>query len=266
MRMIKLYLKTWAFGLKKGLQYRANIYFSLVRSVPSFCFATILWTHAVQQDRIGIYDLDSLVRYYLVTRMLTSIMSFETDWDIWEDIKDGTLSQYLMRPVNCLVFRFVRQIGQDTVNMISFPFLIALGCLVFPRTLSFSIGLDALALSLVAIVNGVVFAKVLAYLRGALAFWLHDFGPFAWLDRLAIGVLAGYYIPAGVLPAGIRRAVLILPFQGLLSTPTEILLGVLDISTAARLTAINIGWTLVAGIGLSFLWRSGLRRYEALGG
>ena len=267
MSKIRLYLKIWAFGLKKGLQYPANIYFSILQPAPSFFFAAVLWTRAVEQNEVvGVYDLGSLLRYYLVTRILAAVMSFETDWDLWQDIKDGTLSQHLTHPVNYLLYKFMGQMGQDTVNMISCPLMVALGYLAFPSSLSFATGLDVLALSFVAIVNGLVFAKMLAYLRGSLAFWLHDSGPFAWVDRLAIGLLAGYYIPFGVLPAGIRRVLLLLPFQSLLSTPTETLLGVLDFNTALRLTAVNIGWTLVAGSGLSLLWRSGLRRYEALGG
>jgi len=267
MRIIRLCLKTWTFGLKKGLQYPTNVYISLVRSVPSFWFAAILWVSITEQTPvIGMYDLSSLLQFYLVTRMLAAVMSFETDWRLWDDIKDGRLSHDLLRPVNCLLFRFARQLGQDAINITSFPVLMAVGYLVLPVALTFPVGPSAAGLSLIAVINGIILAKLLAYLRGALAFWLHDAGPFAGVDRVVIGVLSGYFIPLGVLPEAVRSAVLVLPFQGILNTPVEILIGVLDINTAFRLTVINLGWTLTAGAGLWLVWRRGLRRYEALGG
>lgn len=267
MSTIRVYVETWVYGLKKGLQYPANVYFSIIEAVPSLWFATILWTRlAADRSPLGIYDLGNLLRYYLVTRMLATVISFETDWSLWQDIKNGNLSQYLMRPINCLLFRFLRQMGQDAVKAMSFPVLIGVGYLMVPGALFLPTRFDSLILAAISVINGLILARLLSYLRGAIAFWLHDSGPFAWIDRMAIGVLSGYYLPFGVLPPGLRRVVLVLPFQSLLSTPAEILLGVLDGATALRLVVRNLGWTVVAGIGLSIVWRRGLRRYEALGG
>ena len=56
---------------------------------------------------IGSYTYAEMVSYYLLTTIVDALTAVnEDDWQIAADIKDGNISQFLLKPIDYLWYRF----------------------------------------------------------------------------------------------------------------------------------------------------------------
>src|SRR4051794_13594148 len=71
--------------------------------------ATIsLWRaiYAGKQSDVAGYTLAQMISYYLIVTIVDALTAVnEDDWQIAADIKDGNISQFLLKPINYLIYR-----------------------------------------------------------------------------------------------------------------------------------------------------------------
>src|SRR4030095_7153477 len=95
-------------GIQNTLVYRVNFLFRcLFGFIP--LFATIsLWRaiYAGRETEIAGYTLAQMVSYYLIVTMVDALTAVnEDDCQIAADIKDGLISQFLLKPIDYLGYR-----------------------------------------------------------------------------------------------------------------------------------------------------------------
>jgi ABC-2 type transport system permease protein len=263
-RAVRAYPTLLRVGLSEVVAYRAEfIVWILTTNMPFVMLA--IW-HAVASDGpVGRFGQKDFVAYYLagwVIRLLTST------WLVWElsmEIRDGTLSARLLRPLHPL-FAFSAQ------HLAALPMRLLIVTPVVAALVWFA-G-DRLAIRdprvLVIFLAGMVGAWLLIFftmvLLGSLSFFLESaIGVFeVWLALFA--VLSGYLVPLELLPGWVGRVARLSPFDSMLSYPLETLIGLRDLGTATR--DLCTQWAYIATMavfGLS-VWRRGVRRYVAFGG
>src|SRR5262245_38443427 len=95
-------------GIQNTLVYRVNFLFrSTFGLIP--LFATIsLWKaiYAGRAEDVAGYSLAHMISYYLVVTIVDALTAVaEDDWQIAADIKDGNISQFLLKPIDYLTYR-----------------------------------------------------------------------------------------------------------------------------------------------------------------
>jgi ABC-2 type transport system permease protein len=78
-------------------------------------------------------------------------------------------------------------------------------------------------------------------------------------------ILSGYLVPLALLPGWIQVIADHAPLRHLISTPVEIMIGRARGLDAARLVAMQWGWSAVTTVLAFTAWRAGIRRFEAYG-
>src|SRR5262245_28555832 len=105
---MKKYWHVINIGIQNTLVYRMNFLFRSTFSLVPL-FATIsLWrsVYAGQPGNIGGYELAQMISYYLVVTIVDALTAVaEDDWQIVADIKDGNISQFLLKPIDYLAYR-----------------------------------------------------------------------------------------------------------------------------------------------------------------
>jgi len=251
-------------GVAETIAYRAEfLVWILTTNMPLVMLA--LW-HAVAADGpVGRFDQKQFTAYYLgvlVVRLATS------NWMAWQmsmEIRDGTLSAKLLRPIHPLYSYAADHLSALPMRILVVSPIVAL---MFVTSWDRLVRHDPrLVLVLLAALVGAWLLTFFAMvLLGAIAFYVDSaMGPF----ELWIGVHAlcsGYLIPLEVLPAWVRGAADVLPFRFMLAFPVEALVGLLSPGHALRL--LGAQWLYVAVTGWLALrvWRAGIRRYAAFGG
>jgi ABC-2 type transport system permease protein len=252
-------------GVAEVVAYRAEfLVWILTTNMPLVMLA--LW-HAVAADApVGRFDQAQFTAYYLGVLAVRLATSNWMAWQMSMEIRDGTLSSKLLRPIHPLY-------GYAADHLAAIPMRILVVSPIVAGLIVTSWGRlvrhdPKLLLILMASVVG---AWLLMYfsmvLLGSLAFFVDSaMGPFElWIAVHAL--FSGYLIPLEVLRGWMGSAVVDwMPFRFMLAFPVEVLVGLM--SPGDALWQLGAQWLYVAVTGVLALrvWRTGVRRYAAFGG
>ena len=122
----------------------------------------------------------------------------------------------------------------------------------------------------IAFVPALVFAWMLRFFWGywlaLLAFWVTRADALLALQDSLIFLLAGQVAPVALLPGLLKAAAIVLPFRYMVAFPVEVMMGQLDPGSLVAGFGIQIAWLAIAVLLYLTLWKTGLRRYAAVGG
>lgn len=251
-------------GIAAAVAYRGEfLVWILTTNMPLVMMA--LWTRVAAEGPVGRFTPRHFVTYYLgvlLVRFLTG------SWVVWEmtfAIRDGSLRSRLLRPLHPFVHYAADNLAQIPLRLlVSAP--VALGFALSAKATGLSrdpmqwvmVPLTLVGAWAITYCAMLVVATLALYLESALTLWE------LWM---VVGyVLSGYLVPYELLPEGLRRLALWLPWRYTLALPLEAMLGHRDrVETLCGLGVQGL-WALgFLSVALA-LWRRGLRRYEAFGG
>ena len=262
------YRQAFLIGLQSNLVYRVNFavrgFFSLFHLAVVF----ILWGAAfAHTPTIGGFDFSQTLTYFLVMLVMQFFVgAFNEDYQISEDIRNGLINQFLLKPINYFLYRFSIFVAARLVTgaLILLPLLVALPLLhdyiSLPNdTWRFVLVVPAMALS-------AIIQFSIAYCFGLLTFWFLEIQGFIILSMAIESLLGGQMFPLDLMPAWIFRIAQYLPFYYQTYFPTAIFTGRIDLASALSGFGIQLFWVVVL-LGVNqVLWTRGLRRHTAVGG
>jgi len=263
-RAVRAFPTLLRIGVAEVVAYRAEfLVWILTTNMPLVMLA--LW-HAVAADGpVGRFDQAQFTAYYLgvlVVRLATS------NWMAWQmsmEIRDGTLSAKLLRPIHPLY-----AYAADHLSAIPMRILVVSPIVAVMIATSW----DRLARHdpslVVVLLASLVGAWLLTFfsmvLLGSVAFYVDSaMGVFElWIG--VHGLFSGYLIPLEVLPGWVSKVAAVLPFRFMLAFPVETLVGLLSPAQALRQLAAQWLYVVVTGVLAVRVWRAGVRRFAAFGG
>jgi len=262
------YRHAFLIGLQSNIVYRWNFGIRAFFSLFHLAFVFILWGAAYSgQTQIGGFDLNQTLTYFIVILMMQFFIgAFNEDYQISEEIRNGLINQFLLKPINYYLYRFSIFIAARLVSglLVLLPLLVALPLLKDNIVLPDEAW--RLALGLPAMIMAALIQFTIAYIFGLLTFWFLEIQSFIILSLAVETILGGQMFPLDLMPAWFFRLSQWLPYYYQMYFPTAIFTGRLDQASALSGLAIQTFWVL-ALLGLAqFLWARGLRRHTAVGG
>lgn len=246
------------------MQYR-SFFFILAFGwmIPPLIYL-LVWSTAAGNGTISGMSRGAFVAYYLILILVNQITYAQTNWTVGDMIRTGEISKVLLRPISPIYDPLASEVAGKVVYLVFIvPILILLTILLKPElTLTLGNGL--------AFIPSLILAWALRFFWGywlaLLAFWTTRADALLVLQDSLVFLLAGQVAPVALLPAALKTLAVILPFRYMVAFPVEVISGALSQTELLTGFIIQTGWTLLA-VGLyAFLWRSGLRRYTAVGG
>jgi ABC-2 type transport system permease protein len=263
------YRHAFLVGLQSNIVYRWNFlvraFFSLFQLVVVF----ILWDAAYAgHDSIGGFSLPATITYFVVLIVLQFLIgAFNEDYLISEEIRNGLINQFLLKPINYFGYRFSVFSAARLVSgsLMVVPLLILLPLLRHHLAMP---PLDAwrLIIGVPAIALAGVIQFSIAYCFGLLTFWFLEIQGFVILSMAVEALLGGQMFPLDLMPPGILRVAEMLPFYYQMYFPAAILTGRIDYARACSGIVIQLGWVVALLALTQLLWSRGLRRHTAVGG
>lgn len=263
------YRHSFLIGLQSNLVYRWNFairgFFGLFHIAAIF----ILWGAAYTKGGvIGGFDLRQTLTYFITLLVLQFFISaFNEDYQISEEIRNGLINQFLLKPVNYFGYRFSIFLAARLVSggLIFLPLLCALP--VLKDTLTFPTDWWRFALGAPALMLSALIQFTIAYCFGLLTFWFLEIQGFVILSMAVESVLGGQIFPLDLLPGRVYQVAQYLPFYYQMYFPAAILTGRLRTpDEVVRGLGIELCWALALLTLAQILWRRGLRRHTAVGG
>lgn len=183
---------------------------------------------------------------------------------IMNDIKSGAVETLLPKPINYLAYRIWWQFGAGL-----YPFIVTtiLGVI----TLALTIGIPESMHSgffVITLAVTFVFAAILSLLIysavGLFAFWIEEVKPLYWIVDKAVMILGGSYLPVALFPVIMYKIAIYSPF-GASQFITHTVYDTWKVDFI-KLIGIQLGWIIVIGILVFFLFNRAQRKVSVNGG
>lgn len=251
---------------QRALTYRFNTFFYRLGEMTEIIVLVLMWR--------TIYSYESLIRGYTLQEMITYILIgnlvnvMVRNWlpdVVAEDIKNGTLSFFLIKPISYFKYIIFREIGRISLT---FFLSVAIQLLIISFFLE-DIILPSNVFNLIIIVIMIVLAFVmelfLSFLVGLIAFWTAEVGGIYSTISRVTKFFAGGYFPLTLLPQVFVQASFLLPFAYTFFIPAQLYLGKIDIATGLKGIVVQIFWIAALFIIIKIAWKRGLRVFEGVG-
>lgn len=262
---ITIFKLTWI----ERMAYRVNFFMEIISGIFASLILIFLWMAIYRssgQQTIGGYSLSEMVTYLLGGGLINSfILSTAENPETSQNIQDGTLSTFLIKPLHPYVIWFVRDLGTKSF----FFFLGLIGylivCLFFRK---YIIGINS-AEYLFLLILGLLLASFLHFLLfealSLLSFWLENTYGLRFTMRVIMEVVGGAIIPLSFFPELLQEVFALLPFPFMIYLPMKIYLGKIALSEVWIEFLKEGGWIVALGILNLVIWRKGIRQYVAMG-
>ncbi len=263
------YRQAFLTGLQSNIVYRVNFTVRGFFSLFHLAAVIILWSAAYAGGgSLGGFTLQQTITYFITLIILQFFISaFNEDYQISEEIRNGLINQFLLKPINYFAYRFSIFLSARLVSgmMVFVPLIVAYpfikDFLTYPKDAHVLLyGLPAMAMS-------AMIQFSIAYCFGMLSFWFLEIQGFVILSMALETLLGGQMFPLDLLPAWAYEIVRWLPFYYQMYFPAAIFTGRLtDVSAIMQGYGIQACWVVILLIVNQGLWRRGLRHHTAVGG
>jgi ABC-2 type transport system permease protein len=255
-------------GLSNTLVYRVNFFFRGAFSLLPLLATILLWRtiYRGQSGEVAGYSLAGMISYYLMVTIVDTLTAVtEDDWQIAADIKDGNISQFLLKPINYLAYRLCLFFsGRLIFTIVS---LVPVGIFIFYWRRYFVGPAGGLALGcfvLSTFLTGLL-QFFMSFTMALLAFWLLEVSTLIFMLFAVEYIAGGHLFPLNILPPALARVLSYTPFPYQLYFPVSIYLGQVKGAALWRGLLIQSGWVLFFFVLARTVWGRGLRKYSAVG-
>lgn len=261
-KYFKIAKNTW----NETVSYRLNFVMWRVRVVLQIITLYFLWLSILPKDASFLgYNQSLMLTYILGTSLISAFVLASRSSEVGDEINRGNLSNFLIKPVNYLLYQFSRDIGDKAMNILFSSVELTILFLVLKPPLFIQTNLTYLGLFLISTVLALILYFLINFLIGLVGFW----SPEVWAPRfifmIVITFFAGGLFPLDILPEQIFKIFQYLPFSYLLYFPLKIYLGQLSLSEIISGLAISSFWLIFMFTVVKFVWNTGLRFYTAQG-
>jgi ABC-2 type transport system permease protein len=266
---MKKYLHVINIGLQSNLAYRVNyLTRTLFGFIPLFAMLS-LWRTIYRGHPGGTsgFSEAQMMFYYLLVAVVDVLTAVnEDDWQIAADIREGNISQFLLKPVDYLWYRlslfFAGRIAFIAVAAV--PLAIFIFC--FRQYVLQPASLTAALVVPFSLLLTALLQFFISYAMAMLAFWLLEISTFIFILFAFEYLASGHMFPLDILPPVVRDVLYLTPFPYQLYFPISIYLGKSAGVEMWRGLGCQLLWVAAAYVFARWMWRRGIKKYSAFGG
>lgn len=256
-------------GIQNAMEYRSNFFLNMISALFPIFIQFFLWTSIYSGNPKGIingYTYNQIIVYTIMANIVSRLVRTGFEYEVGDDIKNGGLNKFIIKPIDYSIYKFCCFIGQKLIHLLMMVIVIS-GLLIFLAVKfgstfePFHIFLFFGSLLLAFILNFTIFFAI-----STSAFWLFEIGFLFEAVRIIIIFLSGGIFPLDIFGKSATLILNYLPFKYTINFPVEILNGRLSLTLGLQGIFIQIIWIILFAILARLLWRTGTKRYVAVGG
>jgi ABC-2 type transport system permease protein len=256
-------------GFSEALAYRAEmIVWVLATTMPLIML--MVWTAVAEVAPVPsvsgrTWGTGSFVAYFLSAFIVRQLISSWAAWEINYEVRQGTLSMRLLRPVHPVLMYLVQNLAFMPLRLlVTAPVIVIL--LLSPGAAHLERRWATWLVILASLWGGWMINFFANIAIGALSFTLESSVKIMDVWLAAFFVFSGYLFPLDLLPSWLREVTAWLPFRYQLGLPVELMTGAHELPSALALLGRQFTWAAAFLVVSLALWRAGVKRYQAYGG
>ena len=268
---VKKYWHVINIGFQNNLQYRFNyLTRTLFSFIPLFALLSLWRTIYAGNERAGEqngFSQEQMIFYYLLVAVVDVFTAVnEDDWQIAADIREGNISQFLLKPIDYLWYRLCLFFSGRIafVTMALFP--LAAFLFYFRQFVQMPASATAWFVFPVSLLLTALLQFFISYAMAMLAFWLLEISTLIFILFAFEYLASGHLFPLDILPASLKQILFCTPFPYQLYFPIQVYLGKVSGPELWRGLLIQGLWVLAAYAFARTMWQRGIKKYSAFGG
>jgi ABC-2 type transport system permease protein len=257
-------------GIQSNLAYRFNYLTRTLFSFIPLLAVLSLWRTVYAggggREHAG-YSQAQMVFYYLLVAVVDVLTAVnEDDWQIAAEIREGGISQFLLKPVDYLTYRLCLYAAGRLAY-------IAMACLPLAAFIYWfraaavpPAGAEAWLAFPVSLVLTALLQFFLSYAMAMLAFWLLEISTFIFILFAFEYLASGHLFPLDMLPPALQSVLAFTPFPYQMYFPVSVYLGRVAGAALVQGLLMQLAWVLAAYLFARLMWWRGIKKYSAFGG
>ncbi len=246
--------------------YRLNFVMYRVRNILTFLTMYYLWL-ALLSDGVRLfgYSQSMLITYIFGSAFIQSLVLASRSYSLGDDIINGNLSNFLIRPINYFYYWLSKDIGDKAMN-ISFSIIELLVLfIIFNPPIIIQTDIYYVILFIISLAIAISLYFLFNLILGMIGFWSPEVLAPRFIFMVLIGFFSGGYFPLDILPRPLFLLFQALPFHYLTFFPLKIYLKQISMSEIIYGLGLGIIWVSLLMTLVKLIWIKGLREYTAQG-
>lgn len=270
MKWSSKYMKSFYMGIDEAMQYRTNFMLGIVSIVFPITIQIFIWNAVYMNDHEKLvygFSYSQMIVYTLLSAIVSKFIASEGfEWEVNDDIKNGGLNKYLIKPIGYFEYRISCCMGKKTPQSIIIFILIVTILLISNIYLGQAIVISRIVSFFVSIVLATLLNILIVYCVSTVAFWISDAGSFFTISYLVVNIFSGGVFPMEIFGDKLNRIFNALPFKYTIYYPVTIINGKLDQKYIIVVLLLQVFWIIVLKKTAEALWNFGMKNYTAIGG
>jgi ABC-2 type transport system permease protein len=268
---VKKYWHVLNIGIQNNLTYRFNFLartlFGLIPLIAVIYVWRTIFAGKGPDSSVGTYTLAQMISYYLLVTIVDALTAVnEDDWQIAADIKDGNISQFLLKPIDYLVYRLCLFFSGRVTYIAVTAIPLALFILCLKKYFVLPPNWTALGGFFISVILTAMLQFFTSYAMAMLAFWVLEVSTFIFILYAFEYIASGHLFPLDILPQRLEQILFFTPFPYQLFFPVSVYMGKTAGPDLIRGLVIQAFWVAFAYFIARFAWNRGLKKYSAVGG
>jgi len=268
---MKKYWHVIGIGLQNNLTYRFNyLARTLFGFIPLFAMLSLwrtIYAGKSAGSSLGGYSQAEMIFYYLMVAVVDVLTAVnEDDWQIAADIREGNISQFLLKPIDYLGYRLCLFFSGRIAFIMMACVPLAVFILCFRGSVVAPASGTALLVFPVSLLMTALLQFFISYAMAMLAFWLLEISTLIFILFAFEYLSSGHLFPLDLLPLPLQHVLMWTPFPYQLYLPIGIYMGRIDGADVWRGLLAQLAWVLLAYLFARLMWRHGIKKYAAFGG
>lgn len=238
--------------------------------VPLVNISTLLlfWIGAFAEKGNFIKDwsISSVSSYYFLLLIASSFLDVHIEESVArEDIQQGGLSKYLIKPFSYFWFKFFEEIPWRMIQGF-FGLVIFINAFLFlGNFINLNNSIEGFFLSLIIMIFALFISFIFKMIVGISALWITDYSGLEQLVGITMLIFAGFIIPLEFFPSWLKTISYFLPFSYMIYFPVVAFTGKLAVVELFRVITVQVVWIIVLFLAYRLLWKKGIRKFTAFG-
>lgn len=262
---MKKYFSVFKISIQDALAYRFNFFVHVVTQMFVWLAFVYLWLRIYSEGKtVGGYSLEEMITYFTITSIFKLLINNEIAWDIGDEIREGRISNYLVRPLNYRWYHFFQLLGSQLINSF-FVIFIVLAIYFFIGGLFITpVSVSSFLMFLLLVFGSFMINFLISYSIGLATFKFHSPIGLIYGWQVISDLLSGVYMPLSLLPSWFISLSNFLPFQYINYYPIRYYLEKTNSVPWEGLLSIMF-WIAAFFLVGKFIWYLGSKKYEAFG-
>ena len=264
---MKKYLAIMKLGWLDAMEYRLEFLLGYLGWLVSFVIAVFVWlaVAAGGNGTVGNYDIKTMVTYLLIIQLLRAFIFSRAGFIINQDIQQGTLSNWMLKPISYLGSQFLIELANNTLRSLVGFVVFGIVLFYYNTELFYTFHVAKIFLSLVAILIAHTISFLIISIIALGAYWVVNANRFLFIYFSLLTIFSGMLIPIDLFPDNIAKILYLTPFPYVFFFPTSYILGTLNGEETLRALLIGSCYVLLLGLLLISINKAGIKKYEAVG-